>query len=88
MVPSLKRLPSLPASCPSAHFLYSGCHARWWRHTGKQAMVSAPSLSSEIHENSAGPLETWSLVLSAMESGGGDFGLCVPVTDSNKTILN
>ena len=42
MVPSLKRLPSLPASCPSAHFLYSGCHARWWRHMGKQAMVFAP----------------------------------------------
>lgn len=43
-------------------------------------------LCSEIRENSAGPLETWSL--SAMESGGGDFGLCVPVTDSNKTTLN
>ena len=54
MVLALKRLPSLPASCPSAHFLCSRCHARWWRHTEKQAMVSAHSLCSEIHENSAG----------------------------------
>lgn len=88
MVLALKRLPSLPTSCPSAHFLCSGCHARWWKHTEKQAMVSAHSLCSEIHENSAGPLETWSLVLSTMETGGGDFGLCVPVTDSSKATLN